>query len=80
MMTSTNQLLETMAIGLASLLALTILIRAHDVEGHGTMLPVQHAISSTTGSAQVARKPAPSPALDPNDEVRRILADMALHD
>jgi hypothetical protein len=79
-MTTTNNLLETTAIGLACLLAMMILIRGLDTGHDGTAPPLRRTVTATYGSAPVERKPIRVPAVDPNDEVSKILADMALHD
>ncbi|WP_315833707.1 hypothetical protein [Bradyrhizobium prioriisuperbiae] len=79
-MTTTTQtsshLLETAAIGLACLLSLSILIRFHDADDAA----IHHASPPAFGPAYAQRKTATPPAVDPNDEVRKLIAEMRLHD
>jgi hypothetical protein len=75
-MTTTSHLLETTAIGLACLLSLSILIRFHD----GSAAEMHHANPPAFRPAYAKRGPVAPSVVEPNDEVRKILADMMLHD
>jgi hypothetical protein len=80
-MTTTDRMLETTAIGLACLLAVGILIRAPVVRDDETVLPrVRHLASSRSIPARPAIGATLPPGPTANDEARRLLADMALHD
>jgi len=76
-----DRLLETMALGLACLLAVMVLMRAPDADSADARAPTMTRAAPT--APQTIAPPPMQPAAvssRTDEEIRRILQDMALHD
>ncbi|MGO4713830.1 hypothetical protein [Bradyrhizobium sp. 2TAF24] len=72
--------LETMALGLACLLAVMVLMRAHGADSADTRAATMIRPAPTAPQLQPDAASSPTTSSRPDEEIRRMLQDMALHD